>query len=62
MFFCFFVSGGVLERNEIFNNKFDGICLATGVEPKLIGKTINCFSSWPNDMSEGVIHLSYGWL
>lgn len=32
------ILGGVLERNEIFNNKFDGICLATGVEPKLIGK------------------------
>ncbi|CAH3153101.1 unnamed protein product, partial [Pocillopora meandrina] len=30
--------GGVLEENEVFNNRFDGICLATGVEPKLRSK------------------------
>ena len=33
-----FFSGGVLEENEVFNNRFDGICLATGVEPKLRSK------------------------
>lgn len=30
--------GGVLEENEVFNNRFDGICLATGVEPQLNSK------------------------
>lgn len=35
MFFCL---GGVLEENEVFNNRFDGICLATGVEPQLNSK------------------------
>ncbi len=30
--------GGVLESNEIFNNKFSGICLATGVKPQLSSK------------------------
>jgi len=34
----FLSTGGVLKQNEIFNNKFDGISLATGVEAKLIGK------------------------
>ena len=24
-----------MEENEVFNNRFDGICLATGVEPQL---------------------------
>ena len=32
-----FIAGGVLERNEVFNNRFDGICLATGVCPKILG-------------------------
>ena len=30
--------GGVIEDNEVFGNKFDGICLATGVNPKLKGE------------------------
>ena len=30
------ILGGVFERNEVFNNRFDGICLATGVNPKMI--------------------------
>ena len=33
-----FCLGGVLEENEVFNNRFDGICLATGVEPQLSSK------------------------
>ena len=36
IYFCLFV-GGVLEKNEIFNNRFDGVSLATGVLPKMIG-------------------------
>ena len=31
-------AGGVIEENEVFGNKFDGICLATGVNPKLKGE------------------------
>ena len=27
-----------MEENEVFNNRFDGICLATGVEPQLSSK------------------------
>ena len=34
----FFFEGGVLEGNEIFNNRFEGICLATGVKPELKGE------------------------
>ena len=30
--------GGVIEDNEVFDNHFDGICLATGVKPQLSGK------------------------
>lgn len=30
--------GGILESNEIFNNKFSGICLASGVKPQLSSK------------------------
>ena len=29
--------GGVIEENEVFDNYFDGICLATGVNPTLKG-------------------------
>lgn len=29
--------GGVIEGNEVFDNHFDGICLATGVNPALSG-------------------------
>eukprot|EP00794_Sanderia_malayensis_P017730 gene17730-19502_t len=29
-------AGGVLEKNEIFNNRFDGVSLATGVSPKML--------------------------
>ena len=32
------IAGGVLEKNEIFNNRFDGVSLATGVLPKMIGE------------------------
>ncbi len=32
-----FISGGVLEKNEIFDNRFDGVSLATGVSPKMLG-------------------------
>ena len=35
IFLQFFCLGGVLEENEVFNNRFEGICLATGVEPQL---------------------------
>ena len=31
-------TGGVIEDNEVFGNKFDGICLATGVNPRLKGE------------------------
>ena len=34
----FLILGGVLEENEVFNNRFDGICLATGVKPQLNSK------------------------
>ena len=27
--------GGIIEENEVFDNHYDGICLATGVNPKL---------------------------
>ena len=27
--------GGVIEENEVFDNHYDGICLATGVSPRL---------------------------
>lgn len=30
--------GGVIEENEVFDNYFDGICLATGVSPTLKGE------------------------
>ena len=30
--------GGVIKDNEVFDNDFDGICLATGVSPFLSGK------------------------
>ena len=30
--------GGVIEENEVFDNHFDGICLATGVNPMLKGQ------------------------
>ena len=33
-----YTAGGVIEDNEVFGNKFDGICLATGVNPKLKGE------------------------
>ena len=29
--------GGYIENNEVFDNNFDGICLATGVSPVLSG-------------------------
>ena len=29
--------GGTIEDNEVFDNHFDGICLATGVNPQLSG-------------------------
>ena len=29
--------GGVIKENEVFDNYFDGICLATGVNPTLKG-------------------------
>ena len=46
VFLQFFYLGGVLEENEVFNNRFDGICLATGVEPQLSSKlTSLLFSS-----------------
>ena len=38
-------SGGVLEKNEIFNNRFDGVSLATGVLPKMIGKLVSTILS-----------------
>ncbi len=27
--------GGVIDGNEVFDNHFDGICLATGVSPTM---------------------------
>ena len=30
--------GGVIEGNEVCDNHFDGICLATGVAPALSGR------------------------
>ena len=32
--------GGVIENNEVFDNSFDGICLATGVNPFMSGIVI----------------------
>jgi len=37
IFHCYICVGGVIEDNEVFGNKFDGICLATGVNPRLKG-------------------------
>ena len=33
--------GGVIEENEVFDNHYDGICLATGVSPKLRSESID---------------------
>jgi len=30
--------GGIIEDNEVFGNRYHGICLATGVNPKLKGE------------------------
>ena len=37
--------GGVIEENEVFDNHFDGICLATGVNPALSGEELFVLSS-----------------
>ncbi len=37
--------GGVIEENEVFDNYFDGICLATGVGPTLRGVCVTKGSS-----------------
>ena len=34
--------GGVITENEVFDNHFDGICLATGVSPSLEGALHAC--------------------
>ena len=36
--------GGVIEHNEVFDNHFDGICLATGVTLSLSGQLCVCLS------------------
>ena len=33
--------GGVIEENEVFDNHYDGICLATGVSPKLRSESVD---------------------
>lgn len=35
--------GGIIENNEVFDNNFDGICLASGVTPFLSGKCYYCY-------------------
>ena len=32
------ITGGTIEHNEVFGNRYHGICLATGVNPKLKGE------------------------
>ena len=32
--------GGIIEENEVFDNHYDGICLATGVSPKLRSESV----------------------
>ncbi len=34
--------GGVIDGNEVFDNHFDGICLATGVSPTMSGVCVCC--------------------
>ena len=43
--------GGVIDGNEVFDNHFDGICLATGVSPTLTGNE--------NSGKEGTIYLTF---
>ena len=38
--------GGVIEENEVFDNHYDGICLATGVSPKLRSESVNKIQSF----------------
>lgn len=63
--------GGVLEKNEIFNNRFDGVSLATGVLPKMLGqfilkKSLSRFASafpievnlkWPSTVLRKKFHI-----
>ena len=44
--------GGVIENNEVFDNHFDGICLATGVTLSLSGKyTSHVLKNGTHDLS-----------
>ena len=38
--------GGIIEENEVFDNHYDGICLATGVSPKLRSESVDKIQSF----------------